>query len=126
MHSLGISLLAAITTCGAISCRGTISTDPSIYVGRYELKNGDPDRSDLPSSVELRSDMTAVEYFGTQPTQAVRAAGRWYILGRAQDDADIVFADEGHPIRMHRGEIRLYLNFDLDEYFAKSREATSE
>ena len=63
--------------------------------------------------------MSAVEFFAAERTAAPKAIGRWYVDARAKDDVDIVFADFGHPVRIQAGEIRLYLNSDLDEYFGK-------
>ena len=112
-------LLVVALSVATVSCRGPISSDPSTYVGRYNLRNPDPDRSDLPSGVELRSDMSVVQFFGDEHTGVSRSAGRWYVQAYSKNDVDVVFADFGHPVRIQDGEIRLYLNSDLDEYLGK-------
>ena len=111
--------LAVAFAVSTISCGRPISSNPSTYVGRYQLMNPDPDGSDLPPGVELRSDMTVVEFFGYERAVAPKVVGRWYVNARAEDDVNIVFAGFFHAVGIERGEIRLYLNFDLDEYFGK-------
>jgi hypothetical protein len=119
------AILAVWIAVSTISCNGSVSTepvstDPATYVGRYKLINADPDRSDLPSGVELRSDMSVVEFFGDERAEEGRPAGRWHISAHGKDDVEALFLERGHPIRIRDGEIRLYLNFDLDSYFVKS------
>jgi hypothetical protein len=101
---------------GMIACETPASTDPSVYVGRYKLVHPDPDRSDLPSGVELRSDMTAVEFYGDE--RAAKEVGSWNVQV-FKHYVVVAFSDFNHPVHVRRGEIRLYLDEDLDEYFVK-------
>lgn len=120
MHNNALRRIAVIAAVfvTVIACEKPASTDPSVYVGRYRLVHPDPDRSDLPSGVELRSNMTAVEFFGDGKSEVAEEVGSWGV-GAFSDSVVVTFSDFSHPVHVRRGEIRLYLNGDLDEYFVK-------
>jgi hypothetical protein len=63
--------------------------------------------------------MTIVEFFGDERSGHATAAGRWDIHVFRTDEVVVNFLDFSHPAYLRGGEIRLYVNADLDEYFEK-------
>jgi hypothetical protein len=116
-----LCVLAAVTL-GA--CSATPSTDPGDYVGVYVFTPGqDPgmDGKHYADIVILRPESAATEIRFDKGTGHVASTETTWRLLQTTTPESVILGDEGSPIDRAGKTIRLYLSYDLNEYYEKIR-----
>ncbi|MFI5088046.1 MAG: hypothetical protein ACHP7I_06615 [Terriglobales bacterium] len=116
--------LAILWVCMFVACRSdqTVPSDKSGYVGTYVYKSVDKsvDRAtdhELDRLV-LQADGHYILVQGGSTKAKSETKGVWTLV--PGDPPNVELDHHGYPIQVKRGEIRLLINDDLGEWYAKT------
>ena len=116
----------AVIGCSAnpdshVACRATPSTNPDDYVGGYVFTPHDADRGQFADFVILDREANALEIrFSKTDGQVVFVQQCWH-LEPGGHQGNLVIAKRAYPIERSGATIKLGINKDLDENYAKVR-----
>ena len=101
-------------------CSRAVSTNPGDYVGEYVFMPANSNPGEFASFVLLRRDHTVVEVRFNETTGAVSTTKKkWYLTHTAGENVSI--GQFSHPIEVSGSLIKLYINYDLGQYYQKLR-----
>ena len=110
--------LAALVLAG---CTGHVSTNSSDYVGEYVFTPHEAPPAEFADFLVLRSDGTALEVRYSRSSGQVSTKERRWVFNDKGTSPALVIGGFGHPIDGTGTNIRLFINYDLDEFYQKVR-----
>jgi hypothetical protein len=118
MHLGKHVLMAALASVALASCRldQALPMDERSLVGDY-IYQTQADVQHEPERLTLRADGRYVLTRGAPGQSQSRREGAWRLI--LKDPPDVALDDAGYPIQMNGSEIRLLINDDLGQWYAK-------
>jgi hypothetical protein len=102
-------------------CGGPVSGTSSDYSGEYVFTPHEDPPPQFADFVVLRSDGTAVEIrYARSSGQVSTTEKRWKFVDN-QAGRKVAIGDFAHPIEGTGTNIRLFINYDLNEFYQKVR-----
>jgi hypothetical protein len=110
-----------LLACLLTGCAADVDTRSSDYSGEYVFTPHQDPPAQFADFVVLRPDGVALEVrYSRSSGQITTTQTRWAVAGNTPGQK-VIIGDFGHPIEGKGPNSRLFVNYDLDQYYQKVR-----